>query len=79
MLNILRLSQEKRVYSQKRKEFGVRLLRGLEQKNTAWMKKIVQKLTNTGNLVWDACAGTASIAKAFIFLPKHRKFLECEV
>lgn len=50
-----------------------------ERKNAGWMKYIVQKFTRPGNVVIDACAGTFSVAKACLLLPKYRLFIKHEV
>lgn len=49
------------------------------QKNAVWMIGIVQKFRKPGNLVVDTCAGTSSVAKAFIFLDKQRRPIGVEV
>lgn len=43
------------------------------------MKKIVENLTKSANLLVDACAGMFSITKACTLFPKRRRFIGCEV
>lgn len=69
MSNISRHPQIERVYKRKRVEYDFRLLMLLEQKNTVYMKDIVQKVTEPGNLVLDACAGTFPYLRLAFFSP----------
>lgn len=50
-----------------------------KQKNTVWMKGIVQKFTKAVSLVVDAYAGTFFVAKDCLPLCKNSGFIGCEV
>lgn len=50
-----------------------------EEKDTVCMKDIVQKSMKPGNVCMDACAGTFSVVRACLFLPKYRTVIRCEV
>lgn len=62
MSNSPMLPQEELVYKKKEKESGLELFMCLERNNTASRKYIIQKFTESGNLVLDACAVTFSVA-----------------
>lgn len=61
------------------KEIWVQSFGTVKQKNTAWTKNIVQKITKPGHLVVDAGAATFFVAKTVMILPKHRRLIGCEV
>lgn len=44
-------------------------------KSTTWMRGIVQRITKPGNLVLETFAWTFSVAKAYMLLPKHKRFI----
>lgn len=67
--------QEKLLHELKRGESEFELLILPEEKNIAWLKAILYKSTNPGNLVLEASAGTFFIDKAYLLLPKHRIFI----
>lgn len=46
-----------------------------EQKSIAWMKDLMSKFSNAGNLMHGPCAGTLATFKPCIMLRKHRLFL----
>lgn len=69
MSNNPSLLQEERVCNRNRGESGFKLLMGPDQKNTVWIKYIVQKTTKPVTLVVVACAGIFSVAKACMLLP----------
>lgn len=73
------LRKKETVYKVRRGESGFKHLIRLEQKNTTWMKDILQKLIKPGNLVLDAFSGTLSLSKAFMLLSNHEIYIECEV
>ena len=50
-----------------------------EQKSRDLLKELIARFTRPGDLVADFFAGTFSTAAACISLPKHRKFIGCEV
>lgn len=75
MMNIRRLPQEEHVYKVKRGESVCNLLMRLEQKNAACMKDIVQKFTNPGDLVVDACVEMFSVTRACMPILKHRNLM----
>lgn len=74
MSNRLTFPQEKHLYKKMRGEFGFKLLRQAQRKNTARMKEIAQKSTEPRNMVVGAFAETFSVSEASMLLPKHRKF-----
>lgn len=45
------------------------------QKNMVWMRDIISKLTVPVELIQDCCAGTFSVARAFMRLPQHRQYV----
>ena len=57
---------------------SIRMVRP-EQKSRELLKEIIARFTRPGDLVADFFAGTFSTAAACITLPKHRKFIGCEV
>lgn len=71
--------QKEHLYKGKEKEFEFKLLMRPRQENAAWMNKIVQQLSQFGNLVVDTCAGTFFVAKACMVLPKRGIILGCEL
>ena len=50
-----------------------------EQKSRELLKEIISRFSGPGALVADMFAGTFSTAAACLSLPKHRKFVGCEV
>ena len=50
-----------------------------EQKSRELLKELISRLTKPGALVADIFAGTFSTAAACLSLPRHRKFIGCEV
>lgn len=74
MSSKVKLRQEKRVHKKKKGEPGFKWLVGTEQKNTAQMRSLVQKLKKPGSLVVDARAETFSVSKACILPSEHRRF-----
>lgn len=51
----------------------------LEQKSLSWMKDLVETFSPPGEVVVDLFSGTFPTAKARLELPRHRRFLGCEV
>ena len=50
-----------------------------EQKSITLMSDIIEKFSKPGDLVVDPCSGTFSVAKACLLLPKHRRFVGCDL
>lgn len=50
-----------------------------EQKSVKWMMDIVERLTRPGDIVVDFTAGTFPVLKACMLLPKHRRFVGCDI
>lgn len=78
MFNTPRFSKEKRVYKKKRAGSVLNLFTGLVEKNTAWMKRIGQRIAKPGKLGAHACLGMFSVVKICIFLRKHRRLVRYE-
>lgn len=73
------LLQEEHVCKRKRGEPRFKQSMCLEQKNPAWMKDIVRKVTKPGNLVVGSCAGTFPVVKSYMLFHKHKTFIGYDV
>lgn len=51
----------------------------LEEKSPVWLRDIVQRFTKPAILVVDAYAGTFSVIKVSMLLPKHKRVIGCAV
>lgn len=72
-------SARKAVYKKNGEECCFALFMHPDQKNTVWMKNIVQKCTKPENLEMHACAGSLSFIKVSMLLPIYRTLVGCEV
>lgn len=50
-----------------------------EQKSVSWMKDVSAKFKKGGQVVVVLCTGAFSVTKAFMKLPKYRRFFGCEI
>lgn len=50
-----------------------------EQEGVFGMKDVFQNFTVPGFRVLDPCADTFAIAKTWMLLPKHRRFVVCKI
>lgn len=59
--------------------FVSRVVQNMGQKNVLWMENIKKEFTIRGSLLADYCAGTISVALAYVLPPSHRLFARCNL
>lgn len=79
MNQITHLPLEEQIIVLEREGAGQNRATRPEQKSAAGVKDIVRTFSQPVHVVLDPCVGTFATAKACMMLPRHRRFIGCEM